>query len=77
VRVHWLPDHVFFDHSVHIAGGVGCDKCHGEVQSMGRVEQAEPLTMGWCLDCHRETSHPKPNESASAGPLTDCAVCHH
>ncbi|MFT5199672.1 MAG: hypothetical protein ACI87O_002343 [Planctomycetota bacterium] len=53
VKVHDLPDHVFFDHSAHVARGVGCVECHGRVDQMEVVEQVEPLNMGWCLDCHR------------------------
>jgi cytochrome c7-like protein len=53
VRVHNLPDHAFFDHQVHIAAGVGCVSCHGRIDRMEVVTQAQPLSMGWCLDCHR------------------------
>lgn len=53
VRVHNLPDYVYFDHSAHLAAGVGCSTCHGRVNRMQRVEQAESLSMGWCVDCHR------------------------
>jgi hypothetical protein len=53
VRVHNLPDFVYFNHSAHLAAGVGCSTCHGRIDQMARVRQAEPLTMGWCLDCHR------------------------
>jgi cytochrome c7-like protein len=52
-RVHVLPDYVYFDHSIHIAKGVGCSSCHGDVDRMPLMRQAAPLTMGWCLDCHR------------------------
>lgn len=52
-RVHHLPDFVFFDHSVHVSYGIGCVRCHGRVDRMARVYQVAPLTMGWCLDCHR------------------------
>lgn len=52
-KVHKLPDYVYFDHSIHIAKGVGCSTCHGAVQTMALMRQAAPLTMGWCLDCHR------------------------
>jgi hypothetical protein len=58
VRVHKLPDHVFFDHSVHLAAGVGCVSCHGRVDQMEVVRQNEPLSMGFCLECHRD---PAPN----------------
>ena len=53
VRVHKLPDYVYFDHSVHLAAGVGCSTCHGRVDQMQRVEQVQSLSMGWCIDCHR------------------------
>lgn len=52
-RVHELPDFVYFDHSAHVTAGVGCSSCHGRIDQMERVTQAEPLSMGWCLDCHR------------------------
>jgi hypothetical protein len=52
-RVTWLPDFVFFNHRIHVAKGIGCETCHGRVDLMPRVFQAEPITMGWCLDCHR------------------------
>ena len=52
-----LPDYVYFDHAVHINNGIGCSTCHGEVQKMPLMRQAAPLTMGWCLNCHRD---PKP-----------------
>lgn len=53
-RVHDLPDYVYFNHSAHVTRGVGCESCHGRVDNMEKVYQAEPLTMQWCLDCHRE-----------------------
>ncbi len=53
VRVHDLPDFVYFNHAGHIQSGVGCISCHGRVDRMEVVEQVEDLTMGWCLTCHR------------------------
>lgn len=53
IRVNRLPDFVYFDHAIHVNKGVGCETCHGRVDLMPRVQQAAPLTMGWCLDCHR------------------------
>ena len=53
-RVNNVPDFVFFDHSVHVNKGVGCVECHGRVDLMGQVFAAQPLTMRWCLDCHRD-----------------------
>jgi hypothetical protein len=54
VKVHVLPDFVYFDHSIHLAKGVGCVSCHGRVDQMATVYQAAPLTMQWCLECHRD-----------------------
>ena len=53
-RVNFLPDFVYFDHAIHVQKGIGCETCHGRVDRMPRVFQAAPLTMGWCLDCHRD-----------------------
>ncbi len=62
-RVHRLPDYVYFDHSVHIANGVGCTTCHGAVQTMPLMRQAAPLTMSWCIDCHRDpTPYLRPHD---------------
>lgn len=56
IRIHNLPDHVYFNHSQHVvAGGVECQTCHGPVQEMAKVEQFSPLSMGWCVNCHRQT----------------------
>ncbi len=52
-RVHMLPDYAYFNHSAHVNVGVGCESCHGRIDRMEKVYQAEPLSMGWCLDCHR------------------------
>jgi hypothetical protein len=52
-RVHDLPDFVFFDHSIHVYKGVGCTTCHGQVDRMPLMFQAQSLQMEWCLDCHR------------------------
>lgn len=53
VKVHDLPDYVYFNHSAHVSRGVGCVSCHGRVDQMDVVYQHEELSMGWCLDCHR------------------------
>jgi len=58
VRVHNLPDYAYFNHAVHVHAGVGCVTCHGKIHEMEVVTQAKPLSMGWCLDCHR---NPAPN----------------
>ena len=54
VRVHMLPDYAYFDHSVHVDANIGCASCHGRVDQMEKVMQVEPLSMSWCLDCHRD-----------------------
>jgi len=56
IKVHSLPDHVYFNHQQHVSvGKVECKTCHGPVDSMAVVKQYSPLTMGWCINCHRET----------------------
>lgn len=55
VRVHKLPAFAVFEHAPHVARGLACQTCHGPIETMGRVEQQAPLTMGWCLDCHRRS----------------------
>jgi len=57
IRIHDLPDHVFFSHAQHVgAGNLDCAMCHGTVEEMHRVSQVNDLSMGWCLECHRETN---------------------
>lgn len=63
-KVNKLPDYVYFDHSIHVAKGVGCTTCHGDIAHMPLTLQAAPLTMGWCLDCHRD---PAANLRPAAG----------
>ncbi len=55
-RVHDLPDFVYFNHAIHVQKGVGCVSCHGRVDKMPMTWKEEPMTMSWCLDCHR---HPE------------------
>lgn len=52
-RVNDLPDYVYFNHSIHVHSGIGCTECHGRVDKMPLTWQAQPLTMQWCLGCHR------------------------
>jgi len=66
VRVHSVPSFVQFPHKPHVRAGVDCAECHGDVAQMEVVERVEPLTMGWCLGCHRERGAPD-----------DCAACHY
>jgi hypothetical protein len=66
-RVNRLPDFVFFNHAIHLKGGIACESCHGRVDRMAMVEQAKPLKMGWCLDCHRNPEpHRRPQEALTA-----------
>lgn len=58
VKIHRLPDYVFFNHSAHTNAGVSCVSCHGRVDQMVEVKQVQTLAMSWCLDCHR---NPAPN----------------
>jgi hypothetical protein len=53
-RVHDLPDYAYFSHSAHVTRGVSCVECHGRVDRMAEVYQFAPLSMGWCLNCHRD-----------------------
>jgi hypothetical protein len=54
IKVHNLPDHVFFSHAQHVtAGGVGCSECHGDVKNVNVIKQVSDLSMGWCINCHR------------------------
>ena len=66
VRVHEIPDYVYFDHRVHVTRGVACQTCHGLIQTMERVRQESDLSMGWCVNCHREQQ-----------ATTDCSACHY
>ena len=66
IKVHDLPDYVYFNHSAHVRRGVGCVSCHGRVDKMEVVYQVERLSMGWCLECHRNPDqHLRPPEFAT------------
>ncbi len=89
VRIHELPDYAYFPHKRHVGRGIACQTCHGPVQEMDKVFQYSPLTMGWCMDCHRGVTTPKHilNElPADAQPdargrrhvaTVNCSACHH
>jgi hypothetical protein len=91
IRIHRLPDYAFFNHSRHVNAGIDCASCHGEVEKQGVVAQKKPLTMGWCLDCHRNPDEyvvrtrpitgvdVKPEvlrRALNKGP-ENCSACHH
>jgi hypothetical protein len=75
-KVHNLPDFVYFDHRPHVAAGVACQQCHGPVETMERVRQVQPLTMGWCVNCHRAANQTG-IAGRSANASVDCARCHY
>ena len=66
VKVYTLPRYVHFSHEAHILAKVDCEQCHGDVASMRRIARVSPLTMGWCVDCHRAARAPD-----------DCLTCHY
>jgi hypothetical protein len=85
VKVHNLPDFVYFNHSQHVTGGVTCASCHGPVETMARIRQDAPLTMGWCLDCHKKRGPELARQRRASGspenpnapfPGLDCGKCH-
>jgi len=72
VKVHYLPDHVKFNHKRHVLADIACQQCHGPIQEMDRVYQYNSLKMGWCVSCHRK------NLDNPVHPATmDCLACHH
>ena len=76
IKVHMLPDFAYFDHSAHVnirgEAAIGCATCHGRIDQMEIVRQAEPLSMSWCLECHLvPENHLRPRER-----VTDMAYAH-
>ena len=65
-RVYVLPDYVHFNHEMHLAGGIDCGECHGDVKRMDRIIQAMPIEMGFCIDCHKKNDAP-----------VSCPTCHY
>ena len=74
-QVHKLPDFVYFDHRAHITAGAACQTCHGPIETMDRVRQFETLSMGWCVDCHREANENGLNGKPVNASI-DCVTCH-
>ena len=67
IKVHDVPDFVYFNHSSHINKGVGCESCHGRIDQMEEVSQAKSLSMAWCLECHRSPEKQlRPRDSVTA-----------
>lgn len=75
-KVHTLPAFTYFNHQAHVQAGVDCGRCHGPVPHMERMRQEEDLSMGWCVNCHREADRTgiggKPVKAS-----TDCGTCHY
>jgi c(7)-type cytochrome triheme protein len=67
-RIYRLPRFVYFNHSVHVAAGLNCERCHGDVGNMVETYAVADMNMGWCLNCH--------NQQSRAAQLRDCVVCH-
>lgn len=76
VQVHNLPDYVHFDHRAHVHVGVDCQTCHGNIESMERVRQVESLSMGWCVNCHRESNRIGV-KGTQVHASVDCTTCHY
>jgi hypothetical protein len=75
-RIHDLPDYVYFDHRAHVQAGVSCQQCHGPVETMERVRQVNRLSMGWCIQCHRD-SNDKGIAGHAVNASLDCSACHY
>ena len=75
-RIHKLPDFVYFDHRAHIAATVRCQTRHGPIETMERVRQFETLTMGWCVNCHRDVNVNGVNGKQVHASI-DCVTCHY
>ena len=74
VPVAQVPDFVQFNHRPHVASGLNCENCHGDVAQMNVYENPQVLNMGWCLNCHREKSAGNPELEKK---LLDCGTCHY
>jgi Cytochrome c7 and related cytochrome c len=75
-KVYTLPDYVRFDHRPHVNAGVTCQTCHGPVESMERISQVPDLSMGWCINCHRDATKNGVNGRSVKATL-DCSACHY
>jgi hypothetical protein len=83
VKVHNLPNYACFDHRAHVNAGVDCQRCHGPVETMEHLRQAKDLSMGWCVNCHRDCQRNGVDgegngvNGKAVQPSLDCATCHH
>ncbi len=83
LKVHLLPDFVMFNHQAHVKADIRCQTCHGNIETMKEVEQSSVLSMGWCLNCHRNpedarefAKQKKPDGSINQAPVS-CGTCHY
>jgi len=76
IKIHNLPAYVRFDHSRHVGQGVACQTCHGAIQTMEKVAQDKTLSMGFCVNCHREVDDKGVN-GRKVHAAIDCAACHY
>lgn len=92
-KVHMLPDHVKFNHAPHLKAGKQCQTCHGPIETMEKVYQYSDLSMGWCINCHREAMSSAHGSKTTDGGMTDykegdedkehvpsiinCSTCHY
>jgi hypothetical protein len=74
-RVYSMPDFVYFHHGVHTRAGVTCASCHGRVEDMARVYRATPMTMLFCIECHRDPPG-REGHGRAITSLTTCSACH-
>ncbi|MCB0394376.1 MAG: cytochrome c3 family protein [Bdellovibrionales bacterium] len=85
LKVHLLPDFVMFNHQPHVEAGVRCQKCHGPIEEMKEVHQQEDLSMGWCVQCHRNPEaardlgwdKKKDIKEVTQQAPTSCGTCHY
>jgi len=75
-KVYSVPDYVRFDHRPHVTAGVTCQSCHGPVETMERVSQIPDLSMGWCVNCHRDATLNGVGGKPAKATL-DCSACHY
>jgi Cytochrome c7 and related cytochrome c len=75
-RVYKLPDFVYFDHRAHVNAGVVCQTCHGPVETMERMRQVPDLSMGWCVNCHRQVTR-NGVDGKKVFASIDCSTCHY
>jgi len=68
IKVHDLPDYVYFSHKRHVSAGFACQECHGPIEEMEVVYRQAPMTMGWCVNCHQD--------NLDKGAQLDCLTCH-